>query len=203
MVACTLGIEGRRFFRPWIAVQGNTVVAAFYLLTIAGLCGSYDVLYYHIYKLKLYKQHDAMWENVTHAIRALLFAVMLLTVMHVRCTGWWWLIYPILLTIEVTNTMTDAILEPKTRKSMGGLPPVEYYLHIFLSIVTGAALASIIWGTYEMMWEPPSVSLRMIEVPALALPGAYFSVVVSAGMFVWELMGVRRLWRERQAKAAA
>jgi len=52
------------------------------------------------------------------------------------------------------------------------------------------------------MWEVPSVSLRLIDVPALALPGAYFSVVVSAGMFVWELMGVRRLWRERQAKAA-
>ena len=179
------------------------MIAAFYLLTVAGLVGSYDVLYYHIYKLKLYKQHDAMWENVTHAIRALLFAVMILTVMHVRCTGFWWLIYPILLTVEVTNTMTDAILEPKTRKSMGGLPAVEYYLHIFLSIVTGAALASIIWGTYETMWEPPSVSLRMIDVPAMALPGAYFSVVVSCGMFVWELMGVRRLWRERQAKAAA
>lgn len=177
--------------------------AAFYLLTIAGLVGSYDVLYYHIYKLKLYKQHDAMWENVTHAIRALLFAVMILTVMHVRCTGWWWLVYPILLAIEVTNTMTDAILEPKTRKSMGGLPPVEYYLHIFLSIVTGAALASIIWGAHGMLWKEPSITLEMLDVPRMALPGAYFSVVVSCGMFVWELMGVRRLWREKQAKAAA
>jgi hypothetical protein len=179
------------------------MLAAFYLLTLAGLVGSYDVLYYHIYKLKLYKKHDAMWENVTHAIRALLFAAMMLTVMHLRCSGWWWLIYPILLSFELINTMTDAILEPKTRKSMGGLPPVEYYLHIFLSIVTGAALASIIWGTYSMLWEAPSISLRMIEgVPLLALPGAYFSVVVSIGMFVWELAGVRRLYRERRENAA-
>jgi len=71
--------------------------AAFYLLTIVGMVGAYDVLYYHIYKLRLYQHHDALWENFTHLVRALLFAVMLLTVLHVRAAGWWWFLYPTLL----------------------------------------------------------------------------------------------------------
>jgi hypothetical protein len=172
--------------------------AAMYLLTVAGLVGSYDVLYYHIYKLRLYRQHDAVWENVTHAIRALLFATMMVTVLNLECRGWWWLLYPVLLTCELTNTMSDTFLEPISRRNLGGLPPVEYSLHVFLSIVTGAALASIIWGTYPMLWQESAVQWRMPDLPLLVLPGAYASVLVALGMFVFESCGVIRLLAARQ-----
>jgi hypothetical protein len=174
---------------------------ALYLLTLAGLVGSYDVLYYHIYKLRLYRQRDAVWENITHAIRALLFGCMMITVLNLECTGGWWLLYPVLLSCELTNTMTDTIFEPSSRRNMGGLPPVEYSLHVFLSIVTGAALASILWGTYPLLWEPSAVHWRLLDVPWYVLPGSYFSVVVAGGMFVFESTGVFRLLAARRKAA--
>lgn len=167
--------------------------AAFYLLTLVGLIGSYDVLYWHWYRLRLFRLPAARWENLTHAIRALLFAVMMLVVLHVDARGWWWPLYPLVLASEVTNTMADVILEPRSRRDIGGLPAPEYIIHIFLSIMTGAALASVIWGTRHLFFEPSWLGLRTIDVPLPPRLGAYGSVVVAVGMFCFELGGVLRL----------
>jgi len=175
--------------------------AAFYLLTIVGMVGAYDVLYYHIYKLRLYQHHDALWENFTHLVRALLFAVMLLTVLHVRAAGWWWFLYPTLLGFELLNTMSDVILEPRSRRNIGGLPPVEYALHIFLSLTTGAALASIVWATHDKIGAPSSLRLETLEVSPLILAGAYSSIVMALSMFSFELYGFRKLLAKRGAKS--
>jgi hypothetical protein len=171
--------------------------AALYLLTVSGLVGSFDVLYYHMYKLRLFSRNEAMWENLTHAIRALLYATLMLTVLHVHATGWCWLVYPVLLGCEVVNTMADTILEPRSRKSTGGLPPVEYSLHVFLSIVTGAALASIVWGTHDLLFQTPSLSWRTLDIPLQVLLGSYSSVLIALGMFVFESVGFFRLLRRR------
>ncbi|MBI2825387.1 MAG: hypothetical protein HYX69_11940 [Planctomycetia bacterium] len=173
------------------------MLAAFYLLTIVGLVGSIDVLFYHIYKLRLYRQREAMWENLTHLTRALLFGVMMLTVIHLRASGWLWFIYPLLLGFELTNTMIDVTMEPYTRRNLGGLPPVEYILHVFLSICTGAALASVVWGTYTMIWEPTGIAIATVPVGSMVLLGAYWAVLVSFGMFTFELVGFLRLFRTR------
>ena len=167
--------------------------SAFYLLTIVGLIGSYDVLYWHWYRLRLFRLPAARWENLTHALRALLFATMMLVVLHVDARGWWWLLYPAVLGLEVTNTMSDVILEPKSRKGIGGLPGAEYVIHIFLSILTGAALACVIWGTRGLLQEPTALGLRTLDVPVTVRAGAYPSMVVALGMFTFELVGFFRL----------
>jgi hypothetical protein len=169
------------------------MIAAFYLLTLVGLIGSFDVLYWHWYRLRLFAAPDARWENLTHAIRALLFAAMMLMVLHVDARGWWWPLYPLLLTFEVVNTMSDVIMEPRTRRNLGGLPAAEYILHIMLSLMTGAALASVIWGTRDLLWEPAFIGVRTLDVPLLPRIGAYGSVVVALGMFVFEMRGFFQL----------
>ena len=174
--------------------------AAFYLLTIVGLIGSYDVLYWHWYKLRLFRLPAARWENLTHAIRALLFAVMTLLVLHVDARGWWWPVYPAVLAVEVANTMSDVILEPKSRRNIGGLPATEYVVHIFLSILTGAALACVVWGTRDLLHASTYLGLRTIDIPAYVRAGAYLSVVIALGMFAFELRGFFRL--APHAKAA-
>ena len=167
--------------------------AAFYLLTLVGLIGSYDVLYWHWYRLRLFRLPAARWENLTHAIRALLFALMMLVVLRVDARGWWWPLYPLVLAFEVTNTRADVIIEPRSRRDIGGLPAPEYVIHIFLSILTGAALASVIWGTRQLFSEASFLGVRTIDVPLLPRLGAYASVVVAFGMFGFELGGVLRL----------
>ena len=176
------------------------MIAAFYLLTLVGLIGSYDVLYWHWYRLRLFQIPEARVENLAHAVRAFLFAAMTLTVLHVDARGWWWPVYPALLGFEVANTMWDVLLEPHSRRKMGGLPPAEYVIHVFLSILTGGALASIIWGTHFLLREPSFLGLRTIDVPLLPRVGAYGSVIVALGMCGFELGGFFRLSRRREAK---
>jgi hypothetical protein len=169
------------------------LIAAFYLLTVVGLVGSYDVLYWHWYRLRLFQVPAARVENLTHAIRALLYAAMILTVLHVDATGGWWFLYPALLTCEVGNTTWDVILEPRTRRKIGGVPPAEYVIHVLLSILTGGALASIIWGTRSLLGEVSHLGFRTIDVPFMPRVGAYVSAVVAIGMFGFELGGFIRL----------
>lgn len=172
--------------------------AAFFLFMIAGAFGAFDVLYYHIYTHRLYKQPSAIWENVTHFIRALLFAVFFILIVHVEASGAWWWLYPGVIAVEVLNTMLDTILEPSSRKSLGGLPNGEYFLHVFLSLVTGAALACILWDTYPLMNAPTALAWRTLDVPEFLRMGSYVSTAVAVGFFLFESSSFVRQFIQRQ-----
>ena len=164
---------------------------------LIGLVGSYDVQYWHWHRLRLFEQPEARTENLTHAIRALLFAAMTLMVLHLDARGAWWPIYPALLSLEVINSLADVILEPASRRRMGGLPAAEYIVHIVLSILTGGALASIIWDSFPLFYEPSHLGLRTLPVPLVFRLAAYVSVVAAFGMFSFELRGFFRLGRPK------
>jgi hypothetical protein len=172
--------------------------AAFYLFSIAGVIGAFDVLYYHIYTHRLYKQPSAIWENVTHFVRALLFAVFFVLTLHVEASGSWWWLYPAIIGVEVLNTTVDTMLEPSSRKSLGGLPAGEYFLHVFLSILTGAALASILWDTYPLLSAPTALQWHTLDVPAPLRFGSYGAVVMALGFFLFESSAFFKQLAQRQ-----
>lgn len=169
---------------------------------LAGAVGAYDVLYYHIYTHRLYKQPSAMWENVTHFMRALLFAVFFILIVHVQASGAWWWLYPAVIAVEFINTMCDTILEPASRKSLGGLPAGEYILHVFLSIVTGGALACMLWDTYPLLSEPTALTWRTLDVPDFLRYGSYVATVVAIGFFLFEAGSFVRQFAQRQRQRA-
>src|SRR5262249_53190061 len=62
---------------------------------------------------------------------------------------------------DVGIALTDVAIEPASRRSQGGLPPGEYFMHIVLSILAGAylhtiAVASLPWATLPagVAWAP-------------------------------------------------
>jgi len=124
----------------------------------------------------------------------------MLLVMHVDARGRWWPVYPVVLAIELINTITDVILEPGSRRNIGGLPPVEYVIHIVLSLMTGAALASVIWGTRELVFAPTYLGLRTIDVSVVMRAGAYSSVAAALAIGSFELSQFLRLSSQRQPK---
>ncbi|WP_225411582.1 hypothetical protein [Stigmatella hybrida] len=176
--------------------------AAFYLFMIAGAFGGFDVLYYHIYTHRLYRQPSAIWENVTHFTRALLFAVFFTLIVHVKAAGAWWWLYPAIIAVEFVNTMLDTVLEPSSRKSLGGLPTGEYILHVFLSLITGAALACMLWDSHGLLSEPTSLTWHTLDLPASMVFGAYMSTAAAVGFFAFESYSFLKQLSQRLQKPA-
>jgi hypothetical protein len=179
------------------------MVAAFYLLSLVGLIGAYDVLYWHWYRLRLFTVPEARVENLTHAIRALIYGLMTFTVLHVDARGAWWWVYPAVLAFEVLNTFWDVVLEPNSRRKLGGVPPSEYVIHVMLSILTGAALASIIWGARTLLAQPSYIGFRTLDVPTMPLVGGYVSIVIALAMFAFEFSGFIKLSNQRARAVGA
>jgi hypothetical protein len=174
------------------------VAIAFYVLSIAGLIGAFDVLYYHIYTCRLFTRRQSAAENVTHFIRALLFAAFFLTLMHVEARGAYWWFYPALVTVEMINSMFDTYLEKSSRADQGGLPHGEYCLHVVLSVLMGAVMTAMLIDSWSYRALPTAWVWRDLDVPGFLLGGGYFAMVMGVLFFFFEAGGVVRVLSKRQ-----
>jgi len=55
--------------------------------------------------------------------------------------------------------VTDVLLEPRSRKGQGGLPPADYLIPIVLSVLVGALLCSVFSATWGDWARPTQVQL--------------------------------------------
>lgn len=109
------------------------------LVAIAPI-GAIDVLYYHLYRFRLYRQPQSVAEEITHLVRHVTFiAVVVLLARGVSTTTTDHVLLG-LLCVDLVNSAADVLLEPSSRAPLGGLPRGEYFLH-FLG-ATGAAAAT-------------------------------------------------------------
>src|SRR5690242_20524541 len=77
----------RRGFR--LPTRSITVPITLTLLTILAAVGVIDVGYYHIYKLRLFAEPKARFEQLAHLCRGALFVAMLCLVLPVTPRGRW------------------------------------------------------------------------------------------------------------------
>lgn len=109
------------------------------LLTLASLVGAFDVLYYHLYRFRLYRRPGSTAEELTHLVRGAVFVGFVAGLM-VGPEARPWMV--VLLLLDVANTVADVLLERRSRAGMGGLPTGEYLVHVLGSSLVGAAAAS-------------------------------------------------------------
>lgn len=139
-----------------------------YLLCLFGLLGSVDIIYYHLFRCRLYRSPSSRGEQVTHLLRLVFFPLMMGWVLFVEASGWMSAGLLVLMAMDLANGLLDAFLEPESRKSMGGLSRGEYLLHMVLMGIAGAALlaafqqCSIVWG------QPAAWSRHSLEAPRWA-----------------------------------
>ena len=175
---------------------------ALYILMLSGGLGAYDVIYYHMYTCRLYQKPECAAENVTHIIRAVLFCVWFLVILHVRATGMWWWLYVGIVAVETINTFVDIVLEGTSRTAMGGLPHGEYILHAVLSLLTGAMMTCVIVFTLPWLHEPTSLTFYTLDVPFAFQITTYLSVLGGLGFFAFETVSLLKL-RFRRPEATA
>lgn len=169
------------------------MIVAFYVLSLAGAFGAFDVFYYHIYRARLWSRPQSVYENITHAIRALLFAVFFVLIVHVEARGTWWLLYPAICAVEMTNSFIDCALEKSSRLDLGGLDAGEYLLHVLLSIMMGAIVTAMLMSTYPAYAEASYIGWRTLDVPPMMIYGSNLGAVMAVGFFFFEGSGVLRM----------
>jgi len=120
------------------------MLAPVIMLQALGVLGSLDLLYYHVWKLRLYRTPSARYEHLTHLLRGLMYPIGLGLLLSGTPQGDWFWVLAVVFALDFANSIADVILEPKSRAPLGGLPPVEYLVHIVASTLSGAITATFV-----------------------------------------------------------
>ncbi len=117
------------------------MITTLMILATVGTIGAIDVLYYHLYRFRLYSQPGCVAEEVTHLLRNAIFIAVLIVCMQPASPGWARVMF-FLFAADMTNSVVDVLLERRSREALGGLPSGEYLVHILSTFGTGLAVAS-------------------------------------------------------------
>jgi hypothetical protein len=142
------------------------------LAVIIAPLGAVDVTWFHLRKFRLYDQPSARFETLTHLARGLLFALGALILVRYRPTGAWFWLTVALFAADFVNSVLDVISEEKSRAPLGGLPHLEYMLHIVGATFSGAITLAFVATSWASASEPTALAAAT-QIPGwLAVLGA-------------------------------
>jgi hypothetical protein len=124
---------------------------AFEILMATAMVGAADVLYFHLYRHRLFSRPASQLENVTHLVRHLIFIALTLGLLW----GSGKALLVSLLVLDLVNSVIDLALERESRRSLDGLTPLESVLHGVAAVGMGAVLLAVVQGPTS--WELSSV----------------------------------------------
>ena len=160
--------------------------ALFELLMAASLVGAADVLYFHLYRFRLYAAPGSVAEEITHLARHTLFVAILLVILAAPAHGRALVVG--LFLADLANTVADVLLERTSRAPLGGLPSGEYLLHILGTLLTGMAVATF-W------WNPPG------DLSAVQVARGWATVGIGSTLFAIEASLFGRAIARRRVSA--
>ena len=136
------------------------------IMTATAAIGAVDVLYYHLYRFRLYAQPGSVAEEVTHLCRHAIFLALLLVLSSGGRSPERDALVLSLVGLDLLNGAADVLLERGSRAPLGGLPPLESLVHFLSSFGMGLAVAAYVlastlpapsgvlawqvWGTFAM-----------------------------------------------------
>jgi hypothetical protein len=153
---------------------------ALWLLLIAGPIGATDVVYFHLWKFKLYRRPQSRKEEVTHLLRGVavpaIFALLLLG----RPEGRFFWLVAALFFIDTVNSLIDVMVEPASRAEFGGVPPKELAVHFIGTSMMGAAWATFMIGGWATRTAPSALaSWPPGTFPSWLAPMAWGALAIS------------------------
>jgi hypothetical protein len=172
------------------------------LFIISGTIGAADILYYHWYKFRLYKQPGSRLETLTHVFRSFTFGIGVFTLLHyLPLGGWYWAVAG-LFAADFIDEIIDIVIEPKSREPLGGLPGREYLVHMVSTTLNGGAWVAFLVAGWAGRGAATALVARHPALPAwLVLDG---NLVVGSSLLIGtaELVLLLRSWTTDRAPAA-
>jgi uncharacterized protein len=156
------------------------MTAALYVLIVMALMGAFDTIVYHELVARLPCDPAARRELQLHASRDFVYAVLFGSLAWLQPHGWAVLLLAVLLATEIAITLSDFIVEDRTRR----LPPGERTMH---------ALMGINYGIFLTLLFPSAVG--WLGAPIGFAPASYgwLSWTLSAFAIGVGLSGIRDL----------
>jgi hypothetical protein len=143
------------------------VKIALYLLTVQGLIGAFDTLYYHEWKARLpVRGRQAAPELLIHAARDFFYAVLFGALPWLAWKGAWTLVLAGVIAAEIILTLWDFVVEIAVRKLLGDVYAGERVTHAVMGIIYGAMLAALA-PTLGSWWSgPTALAFEPASAPA-------------------------------------
>lgn len=113
---------------------------ALWILFAAGPIGATDVVYFHLWKFKLYRRPQSHFEEITHLIRGVMVPAVFAALLIGRPQGALFWIVAATFFVDTINSLIDVMIEPKSRAPIG-VPPAELAVHFLGTTLMGAAFA--------------------------------------------------------------
>lgn len=171
------------------------------MLTIQAVAGAFDNLWHHEITERLPAKPSARTEVGLHAVREFFYAFIFVTIAWYAPQGLWAWLFGAVFLIEIAVTLTDFVVEDRTRK----LPRLERVLHTLLAINFGAILAFLLPELYAWSQQPTAIAARHYGI------WSWIMTVFSAGVLAWAVrdaiafvaLTVKRVpeWQRRPIKA--
>ena len=128
------------------------------LMMIVAPLGAIDLIYYHGFKFKLYDRKDSYLETVIHLIRGLLFSSGAFILLNYQPNGIWFWATGAIFVLDLANSIFDVSIEGRSRKTLGGIPTLEYIIHTIGSTFAGAITISYFILGWHFRLIPTSLS---------------------------------------------
>lgn len=152
------------------------------LILIAAPIGGFDVLYYHIYKFRLARRPESRAETRTHVLRSLILAAVAAILALGVPTGLLFWAVAGLFGLDVINSAIDTFLERDSRADLGGLPRLEYVIHMIGATLVGAIAATFITRGWDLGFADSGLAAADIpgfmQVDGLLVAGVAFLLAV-------------------------
>jgi hypothetical protein len=152
-------MAGARRFSLALPLHPLCVTAAAMLLIAISLLGAFDIACFHRKVAALHTRRESWLETKIHAARGFVYAIQLVVVATVRFEGAWYAAFVALYVADVAIAWADVWIEPDSRRSQGGLPRGEYFMHVVLSVLVGAYLFALGSATHHWLDRPDAIVL--------------------------------------------
>jgi len=153
----------------------NTI---YLLVIVQALLGAFDGIYHHEFTEKLALNQQAKSEMLLHAIRSALYSIVFMSLAGIEWHGLTASILILILIIELLITLSDFVIEDKTRD----LPASERITHTLLTLNYGAILA---------LWLPQIISWSHLDSAWVIVNHGGYSIVFALFALGVAIMSIR------------
>lgn len=183
-IAKLRGVLGAELQRTNTMPDLLVISASFWMLTL--VVGAMDGLYFHLWKLQLFRRTESRREHLAHGLRAVLMAP---TAFVALCDATS-LPHSIrvfsllgLIVVDAAVGVWDVLLERRSRVRTGGLQPPEYLVHVVVTALHSFAEAFAIAYWMQTIASGARVAPTHVHVSELGTLISGASVVVAAVHF--------------------
>lgn len=171
-------------------------------MLVAAPFGAFDVIYFHLWKFRLFERPESVKEEITHILRGFLVPAMMAVLLIGRPEGsWFWLVFGLFL-IDTFNTLLDVVFEPGSRAPRI-VPPSELSIHFIGTTMMGAAFATFLLAGWEARHHATALAPHTGSIlPAWFFSFGYGGILTAFAIVIFETSLFARALKKRAAATA-